>query len=892
MLPVVDVWTTLTESQFNSAGGSASDYCGVTSYQYKDQVSGNCPQRNIYRTFKVTDQVGNSTTCTQTILITDDEAPQITTPASNGNAQCNGNSPDQHPDYLAWLDNYGGAEATDNCELTWSYNSSLGWQGDDCEWAITVDFTATDDCGNSVTSTASFTIVDTQPPLIGTQAAGQTVECDGAGNTAAFDTWLNSHAGATASDVCGSPITWSYVQGTWSDECGNSKRITVTFYATDDCGNKSLGTAAVFYIQDKTPPSITSPAKNKTVECDGLGNTVEYAAWLDAHADATASDVCGGPITWSYVQGTWSDECGNSKRITVTFYATDDCGNKSVGTAAVFYIQDKTPPSITNPAQNQTVECDGAGNTVAYNSWLNSHASATAADVCGGPITWSYVEGTWSDECGNSKRITVTFYATDDCGNKSLGTAAVFYIQDKTPPSITTPAQNKTVECDGFGNTAEYAAWLDAHANATASDVCGGPITWSYVEGTWSDECGNSKRITVTFYATDDCGNKSVGTAAVFYIQDKTPPSITSPAKNKTVECDGLGNTAEYAAWLDAHADATASDVCGGPITWSYVQGTWSDECGNSKRITVTFYATDDCGNKSVGTAAVFYIQDKTPPSITSPAQNKTVECDGFGNTAEYAAWLDAHANATASDVCGGPITWSYVEGTWSDECGNSTRILVTFYATDDCGNKSLGTAATFRIQDTQAPIIGTPAQNMTVECDGSGNTAAYALWLSSHAGATASDVCGGPITWSYVEGAWSDECGNSKRITVTFYATDDCGNKSLGTAATFRIQDTQAPIIGTQAQNLTVECDGSGNTAAYATWLSSHAGATASDVCGGPITWSYVQGTWSDECGNSTASPSPSMQPMTAGINLLAQLQHSEFRTHRHRLSAHRLKI
>src|SRR5207249_7527687 len=104
-------------------------------------------------------------------------------------------------------------------------------------------------------------------------------------------------------------------------------------------------------------------------------------------------------------------------------------------------------------------------------------------------------------------------------------------------------------------------------------------------------------------------------------------------------------------------------------------------------------------------------------------------------------------------------------------------------------------TSATFKIQDTTGPSIGTVAANQTVECDGSGNTTAYNAWLSSHGGASATDGCGGAVTWSDNSGTatWVTDCGNCKHILITFTATDGCGNHT-GTSATFKIEDTTAP--------------------------------------------------------------------------------------------------
>ena len=79
----------------------------------------------------------------------------------------------------------------------------------------------------------------------------------------------------------------------------------------------------------------------------------------------------------------------------MTFTATDDCGNSSETTHTT--IEDTTAPRSIRPF-DETVECDGAGNTDALNAWLASHGCA-ASDICGG-VTWSNDFEGLSDDCG------------------------------------------------------------------------------------------------------------------------------------------------------------------------------------------------------------------------------------------------------------------------------------------------------------------------------------------------------------------------------------------------------------------------------------------------------------------------------------------------------------
>ena len=153
-----------------------------------------------------------------------------------------------------------------------------------------VTFTATDDCGLFSITTAQITITDTTPPTIDTAASDETVECDGSGNTAALQAWLDNNGGAIASDVC-SEVTWSNDHTSLSDDCGATGSTTVIFTATDDCGNAST-TEATFTIEDTTVPTIDTEATNLELECSTADQQSLIDAWLANNGGATASDAC------------------------------------------------------------------------------------------------------------------------------------------------------------------------------------------------------------------------------------------------------------------------------------------------------------------------------------------------------------------------------------------------------------------------------------------------------------------------------------------------------------------------------------------------------------------------------------------------------------------------
>ncbi|MBK8829775.1 MAG: hypothetical protein IPN60_02765 [Saprospiraceae bacterium] len=363
---------------------------------------------------------------------------------------------------------------------------------------------------------------------------------------------------------------------------------TVTFTATDSCGNTST-CQAVIEILDTVDPTITCPSDTLTLECDSdgdftiLGNSL-IAAWLGS---ATATDACSGAgVTNNYNPLGYSNGCGATGNQTVTFTATDSCGNTST-CQAVIEILDTIDPTITCPADTLTLECDADGDfTILGNSliaaWLGS---ATATDACSGAgVTNNYNPLGYSNGCGATGMQTVTFTATDSCGNTST-CQAVIEILDTVDPTITCPSDTLTLECDSDGDftilgNSLIAAWL---GSATATDACSGAgVTNDYNPDGYSNGCGATGMQTVTFTATDSCGNTST-CQAVIEILDTVDPTITCPADTLTLECDSdgdftiLGNSL-IAAWLGS---ATATDACSGAgVTNDYNPDGFSNGCG------------------------------------------------------------------------------------------------------------------------------------------------------------------------------------------------------------------------------------------------------------------------------------------------------------------------
>ena len=368
------------------------------------------------------------------------------------------------------------------------------------------------------------------------------------------------------------------------------------------------------------------------------------------------------------------------------------------------------------------------------------------------------------------------------------------------------------------------------------------------------DSTGLSGDITITYTFTDanGCTNSNSDDVTV---EDTTPPTISCPAdiilNNENGMCGAV------ATWLST--DVSASDNCS-ISSVTQTSGLNSGDIFPVGTTTNTFLVSDNSGLTATCSFNVI-VEDNEDPTWVNAPTDLTVECDGAGNVTEFDNWLNN--TFTGMDNCPNWVITNDSSGL-SDDCGMTGSEIVTFRLTDESSN-FIELDATFTIEDATPPTIDVEASDLTVECDGNGNTTELNDWLAS-IGTTgaASDSCAG-VTWTNNFIALSDDCGMTGSATVTFTATDEC-NLTNTTTATFTIEDTTPPTIDVEASDLSIECDGNGNITEVNEWLAS-IGVTgaASDSCAG-VTWTNdftilnndvcgalttVIFTATDECGN-----------------------------------------
>ena len=236
-------------------------------------------------------------------IVANTSPPLLDAPAADTVIHC---SAQQDGDIQSWLSNHGGAAATNFCgDLVWTHDYQEINNGCGNTGSAMVSFTATDDCGSTVT-VATVTIVDATAPVIDHPSNNMIVECDGLGNQAELSSWLAGRGGAQASDAC-SDVIWNHDFTALNDACGGTGMASVVFTAADQCGN-AITTAGEFRIEDHTAPVILISPQDTTIICGASGQAEMVQLWLNRQGGAMANDLCGN-VSWTHNFPALPDSC-------------------------------------------------------------------------------------------------------------------------------------------------------------------------------------------------------------------------------------------------------------------------------------------------------------------------------------------------------------------------------------------------------------------------------------------------------------------------------------------------------------------------------------------------------------------------------------------------------
>ncbi|MDA0940566.1 MAG: hypothetical protein O2990_06160, partial [Bacteroidetes bacterium] len=394
-----------------------------------------CPGgRVLERHFVATDLCGNSVSETQTVTVTDIDAPYFTYVPEDATYSC-----DEEP----VLEEAVGA---DDCS-TYAVTTTIDTVDAGCSdsYDLIRTFVVADACGNSSEAQQVISVRDTTAPIVLSSVEDETIECSAVWSPAELD----------AVDNC-SEVSWSTVIDTLGTPATGNYALSVTHEASDACGNSSSLSHTVTVV-DTTPPTFTSVPDDVTISCE---EEIPFEA-------AVASDACSA-ISVAVSESLEMLVAPGVHVLTRTFTATDEQGNASSETQLITIV-DNEGPQFTFVPSDYVVECD--------QELLLEDALAT--DNCG-ETTLNVSTVTTEGNAAGNYTITRTFTATDDTGNSSTATQTIT-VQDTTAPQFTSVPEDFTVECSDDMPMED----------ASATDNCGEVTVSVTSETTPGDAAGN-----------------------------------------------------------------------------------------------------------------------------------------------------------------------------------------------------------------------------------------------------------------------------------------------------------------------------------------------------------------------------------------------------------------
>ncbi|MFT6182909.1 MAG: hypothetical protein ACJAYM_000414, partial [Flavobacteriales bacterium] len=235
------------DEEINFEDALGEDNCQEVVYTVASEtIDGDCPQEyTLVRTFTLSDECNEPVSATQTITVVDTTAPTVNDYDVQSSANCED------------VDSVPGPVFEDNCgEVTVTLETQN--QSGGCMGVLVRFYTATDECGNTVSVEQYITILDITPPVIITPA-DETVECDNLPTAPGAE-------GADVSDNCSLEVDVTFSEEIIPGICENSYSIVWTWTATDYCENVSMASTTITVV-DTTSPTWSEFPANETVEC-------------------------------------------------------------------------------------------------------------------------------------------------------------------------------------------------------------------------------------------------------------------------------------------------------------------------------------------------------------------------------------------------------------------------------------------------------------------------------------------------------------------------------------------------------------------------------------------------------------------------------------------------
>lgn len=587
----------LTVAQVNN---NSSDNCNIVNYSLS-RTSFNCndiPNNPHSITMVVTDQSGNTDSCTTLVTVEDNVDPTVLCRATPLNLALVGTTVSTT---VGAIDNGSG----DNCALATLTLSQTTFTCADIG-SNTVTLTGTDSSGNTASCTATVIVDDVTDPT--PFCNNPTVQLDANGNVGVAATDLN----IGSVDNCIIDTVLVNGQDSVFFTCADLGSNTVTVLMADQ-SNNTASCPSTITVEDNVSPVARCVAGPVPVQLDPNG----VGSITPAQVDNGSDDNCA-LVNRVLSQNTFNcSDVGNNTPVVLT--VIDQSGNSSTCNTTVMVMDTVRPNMACQPVTVNVHLAPGGTAPVTANLF-----DAGTNDSCG-IANLSFRGAPNFVTCADIGTRPITLIATDANGNVDSCTTTLTVLDTVAPTLV---CDTITVDLDNAGVAVVDSATTGLY---TVNDACGVVSITLNGGASVTYSCTDTGFNTISIVATDNSSNSAACVAGVF-IRDVTPP-VVSCVNTSIQYLDNNGNLTINPATITAGI----VEACGVDTIFTTPATFDCSDVGAFNVVSLT--VVDNSGNQSSCNGNI-EVRDTVPPTMV--CRDTTVCLNG------------GFVNVTPTDVDGG----------------------------------------------------------------------------------------------------------------------------------------------------------------------------------------------------------------------------------------------
>ena len=382
----------------------------------------------------------------------------------------------------------------------------------DCndEVGFPVNYTLTDECGNTTVKTAALKIVDNGRPTFENVPRDTSI---GAMESLAVET-------PRVIDNCSANLTSEFAEERIDNTIDEGYQLIRTWSATDDCGNVGTATQRIMVLDPILSLACTSAnaevvnnqivisdllAPNEIVKVFASDQRIVYNCFRNCGEVQTTRTLAEDTydVDIQFYTATWQLIC--SYNISITIGAVDNGGGDGSG--------NNDPCTATECETEAPVLSNIPADRTANSNAVPSPSNPTATDNCDTDVDITFNEIRTDGTDADNYVLTRTWTATDDCGNIATATQIISVESDSNSGGNDDPCTAS--ECETIspiiGNVPTdvtvNSSNVPAPAQPIATDNCDTDVTLILSETITESIDADNFVLTRTWMATDDCGN-------------------------------------------------------------------------------------------------------------------------------------------------------------------------------------------------------------------------------------------------------------------------------------------------------------------------------------------------------------------------------------------------